>query len=91
MFVSFNAKTVQITSSISNSGDARAGHSSTSGVPRDTGPLGEHAEPRGAEDNTEICTEGVRFGAEVPGLTQTNPKPFKDKDPVAASLEFGVS
>ena len=30
------------------------GPSSTSRMPRDAGPLGEHTEPRGAEENNEI-------------------------------------
>ena len=65
--------------------------SSTSGVRCDTGPPREHAEPKGAEENTEIYTEGVGLGAEVRGSTQANLRRLEDKDPVAAALAFVVS
>ena len=35
--------------------------------------------------------EGVRPGAEVPGLTQANLKRLEDKEPVAAALASVVS
>ena len=91
MSVTFNAKTVPIISTRSKTSDVRIGPSSTSGVPCDTGPLGEHAEPRGAEESTEIYTEEVRPGAEAPGLTPANLKRLEDKDPVAAALASVVS
>ena len=53
MSVTFSDKTVPITSSRSKTDDVRARPSSTSGVPRDTGPLGEHAESRGAAEITD--------------------------------------
>ena len=66
-------------------GAVRAGPSSTSGAPRDTSPVGEHAESRGWEENTELFTAGICFGAEVLGLTQAHLKRPEDKDPAAAS------
>ena len=82
-----SANTVPITSNRSTTGDLRAGPSTSSGVPLDIGPLGEHAEPRGAEEKTE----GVSPGAEVPSLTQANLKRLEDKDPVAAALPSVLS
>ena len=84
MFVTLSARTVLITSTRSKTGEVRARPSSTSGVLRDTGSLGEHAEPRGAQENTEIYAEGVRPGAEVGGLTQANLKRHDDKDSLAS-------
>ena len=69
----------------------RAGPSSTSGVTCDTGPLVGHAEPRGAEETTEIYTEGVRHGAEVSVLTEANVKRPEDKDSLAATLAAVLS
>ena len=91
MSVTFSVKTVPITSTRSKTGDVRAGPSSTSGVPRDTGPLGEDAESRGAEVNTEIHTEGLRESAEMPGLTRADLRRLEGKDPVGATLAFVVS
>ena len=45
----------------------------------------------GAEENTEIYTEGVRPSAEVPGLTRANLRPLEGKDAVAAALASIVS
>ena len=86
-----SARTGSITSTRSKTSDVRAGPAYTNGVPRDTGPPGEHAEPRGAEENTEIYTEGVRPGTEVPGLTQANIRRLEDKDSVAAALASVLS
>ena len=93
MFVTLSAKTVPITSTRSKTDDVRVGPSSTSGVPRDTGPLPEHAESRGAEEFTEIYTEGARpsASAEAPGLTRANLRRLEGKDPVAAALASIVS
>ena len=85
-----SAKTVPITSTRPKTGDV-AGPSSTGGVAPDTSPLGEHAESRGAEENTEIYTEGVRPSAEVPGLTRANLRRLEGKDPVAAAIASIVS
>ena len=93
MSVTLSAKTVPITSTRSNTDDVRARPSSTSGVPRDTGPLGEHAESLGADEITEIHTGGVRpsASAEVPGLTRANLRRLEGKDPAAAALASIVS
>ena len=88
MSVTLSVKTVPITSTRSKTGDVRAGPLSTSGVPRDTGPLGEHAESRGAEEFTKINTEGVcpSASAEVLALTRANLRHLEGGDPVAAAL-----
>ena len=93
MSVTLSAKTVPITSTRSKTGDVRARLSSTSSAARDTGPLGEHAESRGAVGSTEIYTEGVRpsASAEAPGLTRANLRRLEGKDPVAAALASIVS
>ena len=86
--VTLSAKTLPITSTRSEIDDVRAGPSSTSGVTRDTGPLGEHAESGGAEQITEIYTQGVcpSASAEAPGLARANLRRLEGKDPVAAAL-----
>ena len=93
MSVTLSAKTVPITSTRSKTNDVRARPSSTRGVPRDTGPLGEHAESRGAEEITDIYTQGVSpsASAEAPGLTQANLRRLEGKDPVVAALASTVS
>ena len=91
MTVTLTVKKVPISSTRSKTGDVRAGPSSTRGVPCDTGPLPEHPEARGAEENTERYTEGVRLSAEVPGLTWANLRHLEGKDPVAAALASIVS
>ena len=93
MYVTLSAKTVPITSTRSKTDVVRVQRSSTSGVRVDTGPLGERAESRGAEEITEIYTEGVRPGASAatPGLTQANLGRLESKDPVAAVLASIVS
>ena len=66
--------------------------SSTRGVHVDTGPLGELAVTRGAEEIKEIYTEARRSAsAEAPGLTQANLQRLQGKDPVAAALASVVS
>ena len=87
----FSAKTVPITSTRSKTGDLRTEPSSTSGIARDTGPLGEHTEPGGAEDDNEINIDGARPDAEAPGLTQVNLKRVEDKEPVAPASASVVS
>ena len=93
MSVTLSAKTVPITSTRSKTDDVRARPKSTSGVPVDTGPLGEFAVTRGAEEITEIHTEGGRpsASAEAPGLTRANLRRLEGKDPVAAALASVVS
>ena len=88
MSVTLSAKTVPVTSTRSKTDDVRAPPTSTSGVPVDTGPLGELAVTRGAEEITEIYTEGVRlsFSAEARGFTRANLRRLEGKDPVAAAL-----
>ena len=85
--VTLSAKPAPIGSTRSKTDDVRERLSSTSGVPVDTGPLGELAVTRGAEEITEIYTEGVRpsASAEAPGLTRANLRPLEGKDPVAAA------
>ena len=91
--VTLSANTVPITTTRSKTDDVRARPSSTSGVPVDIGPLGEHAESRGAEEITEIYTEGVRpsASAEGLGLTRANLRRLEGKEPVAAALASIVS
>ena len=88
MSVTLSAKTVRITSIRSKTDVVRVRPSSTSGVPVDTGPLGELAVSRGAEEIQEIYTEGARpiASAEAPGLTRANLRRLKGQDPVAAAL-----
>ena len=86
MSVTPSAKTVPITITRSKTDDVRARPTSTSGVPVDTGPLGEIAVTRGAEEIKEIYTERARpsASAEAPGLTRANLRRLEGKDPVAA-------
>ena len=93
MSVTLRCKTVPITSIRSKTYDVRARPTSTSGVPLDTGPLGELAVTRGAEETTEIYTEGVCLSASAraPGLTRANLRRLEAKDPVAAALASVVS
>ena len=93
MSVTLSSKTVPITSTRSKTDVVRVRPSSTSGVPVDTGSLGELAVPRGAEEIKEIYTEGARPSAstEAPGLTRTNLRRLKGKDPAAAALASVVS
>ena len=88
MSVTLNAKTVPITSTRSKTDVVRVRPSSTSGVPVDTGPLGELAVTRVAEEIQEIYTEGARpsASAEAPGLTRANLRRLEGKDPVVAAL-----
>ena len=93
MSFTFSAKTVPITSTRSKTDDVGAHPTSTSGVPVDTGPLGEHAVTREAEEITQIFTEAARLSAsaEAPGLMRANLRRLEGKDPVAAALASGVS
>ena len=93
MSATLSAKTVPITSMRSKTDVVRVRPSSTSGVPGDTGPLGELAVTRGAEETKEIYTEGARpsASAEAPGLTRANLGRLKSKDTVAAALASVVS
>ena len=92
MFVTLSAKTVLITSTRSKTDDVRVRPSSTSGVPRDNGPLGELAVTRGAEEINEIYTEGARpsASAQAPGIMR-NLRRLEGKDPLAAALASVVS
>ena len=93
MSVSLSAKTVPVTSTRSKTDAVRVRPSSTSGVPVDTGPLGELAVTRGAEEIKEIYTEGAcpSASAEAPGLTRANLRCLEGKDAVAAALASVVS
>ena len=93
MSVTLSAKTVPIISTRSKTDDVRARPSSTSGVPVNTGPLGELAVTRAAEEITEIYTEGLRpsVSAEAPVLMRANLRRLEGKDPVAAALASIVS
>ena len=93
MSVTLSAKTVPITSSRSKTDDVRARQTSTSAVPVDTGPLGELAVTRGAEEITEIYTEEARpsASAEASGLTRANLRRLKGIYPVAAPLASVLS
>ena len=86
MSLTFSAGAVPITSTRSKTRDVRPQRFSTSGVPPHTGPLGEHAEPRRAEENTQIYIDGSRLDAEVLCFTQANLKRLEGKDFVAAAL-----
>ena len=88
MSVTLSAKTVPITSTRSMTDVLRVRPSSTSGVPVDTGPLGELAVTRGAEEIQEIYTEGAHpsASAEAPGLTRANLRCLEGKNSVAAAL-----
>ena len=87
MSVTLSAKTVPITGTRSKTDVVRVWPSSTSGVPVDTGPLGELSVTRGAEEIEEIYTEGARpsASAEAPGLTRASLRRLEGKDPVAAA------
>ena len=67
--------------------------SSTSGVPVDTGPLGDLAVTRGAEEIKEMYIEGAHpsASAQAPGLTRANLRRLEGKDPVAPALASVVS
>ena len=93
MSVTLSAKKVPITSTRSKSDDLRVRPSSKSAVTVDTGPLGELAVTRGAEEVKEIYTEGARpsASAEAPGLTRANLRRLEGKDTVAAILASVVS
>ena len=93
MSVTLSAKTVPVTSIRSKNDVVRVRPSSTSGVPVDTGPLGELAVTRGAEESKEIYAEGARqsASADAPGLTLANLRRLEGKDPVAAALASVVA
>ena len=95
MKISFtlSAKSMPITSTRSKTDIVRVRPSSTSGVPVDTGPLGELAVTRGAEEIKEIYTEGASpsASAEAPGFTRATLRRLEGKDPVAAALTFVLS
>ena len=93
MSVTLSAKTVPITSTRCKTDVVRVRASSTSCVPVDTGPLGELAVTREAEEIKEIHTEGARpsASAEAPGLTLANLRRLEGKNPVAAGLASVVS
>ena len=93
MSVTPSAKTVPITSTRSKTDVVRVRPLSKCGVPVDTGPLGELAVTRGAEEIKEIYTEGARpsASAEVPGLARANLRRLEGKDPVAAALASVLS
>ena len=93
MSVTLSAKTVPITSTRPKTDVVRVRPSSTSGVPVDTGPLGELAVTRGAEEIKEIYIEGARpsASADAPGLTRANLRHLEGKDAVAAALASFLS
>ena len=93
MSFTLSAKSMPITSTRSKTDIVRVRPSSPSGVPVDTGPLGELAVLRGAEEIKEIYTEGARLSAsaEAPGFTRATLRRLKGKDPVAAALTSVVS
>ena len=93
MSVNLSAKTMPITGTRSKTDVVRVRPSSTSGVPVDTGPLGELAVTRGAEEIKEIDTEVARpsASAEAPGLTRANLRRLEGKDPVGVALASVVS
>ena len=93
MSVTLSAKKVPITSTRSKTDVVRVRPSSTSGVPVDTGPLGELAVTRGEEEINKIYIEGARPSAstEAPSLTRGNLRRVEGKDPVAAALASVVS
>ena len=91
--VTLSAKKVPVTSTRYKTDVVRVRPSSTSGVPVDTGPLGEFAVTRGAEEIKGIYIEGAGPSAspEAPGLTRANLRHLEGKDPVAATLASVVS
>ena len=91
--VTLTAKALPITSTRSKTDDVTARPTSTSGVPVDIGPLGVLTVRRGAEEITEIYTEGVRpsASAAAPGLMRAILRRLEGKDPVAATLASVVS
>ena len=93
MSVTLSAKTVPVTSTRSKTDVLRVRPSSTSGVPVDSGPLGELAVTRGAEEIEEIYTERARpsVSAEVPGLTRANLRRLEGKNPLVAAFATVVS
>ena len=93
MSVTLSAKTMPVTSTRSKTDVVRVRPSSTSGVPVDTGPLGEIAVTRGAEEIKEIYREEARPSAsdEAPRLARRNLRRLQGKDPVAAALASVVS
>ena len=93
MSVTLSAKTVPITSTRSKTDVVRVRPSSTSGVPVDTGPLGERAVRREAEEIKKIYTDGARpsASAEAPALTRASLRRLEGKDPVAAALASVMS
>ena len=93
MSVTLSAKTVPITSTRSKTDVVKVRPSCTSGLPVDTGPLGELAVRSGAEEIKEIYTEGAHLGASADalGLTRANLRRLEGKDPVAAALDSVVS
>ena len=84
MCVTLSAKAEAITNTTPKTWDVRTGPSR--GSPLDSGPLGEHTQPRGAEQNKRNITEGARPDAKDHGLTQANLKRLEDRDPLAAIL-----
>ena len=93
MSVTLSAKTVPITRTRPKTRIVRVRPASTSAVPVDTGPLGELAVTKGAEEIKEIYTGGARpsASAEAPGLTRANLRHLEGKDPAAAALASAVS
>ena len=93
MSVTLSAKTVPVIGTRSKTDVVRVRPSFTSGVPVDTGPLGELAVTRGPEEIKKIHTEGARpsASAEARGLRRANLRRLEGKDPVAADLASVVS
>ena len=87
MSVTFSAKTKPITTR-PRAGDVRIGPSSTSGIPRDCGPLGEHTEPRGAK---RYISPDIPTALEGSALTVENLERLGSRDPLVAALASVVA
>ena len=87
MFVTLGAKTEPITTRSKTGYLGPTGPSSTSGIPRDSGPRTEH-EARGAREyiNPDIPTD-----TEAPTLTLENLERLGSRDPLAAALPSVVA
>ena len=87
MSVTFSAKTEPITTR-PRAGDVRTGPSSTSGIPRDSGPLGEHKKPRGARS---YIPRDILTAPEGSALAVENLESLESRDPLAAALASVVA
>ena len=86
MSVTFSAKAKPITTGPKAGDVGLIGAASTSGIPRDTSPRGDHAARRARQYIHNIPT-----AAERSALTLENPEWLESKDPLAAALASVVA